>query len=188
MMKILVIEDNDGMREEIVDILRFEGYEAREAENGRVGLEIVKAWTPDLVICDLMMPELDGYATLEAIRAHAPLGRDPVPLPDGARRAPRHAEGDGARGRRLPDQALHRRGAARRGPRGARQGGADGARLRGPPLRPDGAALDGAAHELRTPLNCILGYAELLGNDADARSRPRRWPRSRSASSARGSG
>jgi CheY-like chemotaxis protein len=69
MTKILVIEDNDGVREEIVDILRFEGYEVRDAENGRLGLALAKEWAPDLVVCDLMMPELDGYATLEAIRA-----------------------------------------------------------------------------------------------------------------------
>jgi DNA-binding response OmpR family regulator len=69
--KVLVIEDNEGVREEIVDILRFEGYEVRDAENGRLGLELVKAWAPDIVICDLMMPDLDGYATLEALRADA---------------------------------------------------------------------------------------------------------------------
>jgi len=67
-MKILVIEDNDEVREEIVDILGFEGYEVRDAENGRIGLEVVHEWHPDVVLCDLMMPELDGYGTLAAIR------------------------------------------------------------------------------------------------------------------------
>ena len=69
MTKILVIEDNDDVREEIVDILRLEGFEVRDAENGRLGLALAREWAPDLVVCDLMMPELDGYATLEAIRA-----------------------------------------------------------------------------------------------------------------------
>jgi DNA-binding response OmpR family regulator len=69
MTKVLVIEDNEDVREEIVAILDFEGYEVRDAENGRRGLELVREWAPDLVICDLMMPELDGYATLEAVRA-----------------------------------------------------------------------------------------------------------------------
>ncbi len=69
MAKVAVIEDNDAVREEIVDILRFEGYDVRDAENGRLGLELVKQWTPDVVLCDLMMPELDGYATLQALRA-----------------------------------------------------------------------------------------------------------------------
>jgi len=70
MTKILVVEDNEDVREEIVDILRFEGYDVRDAENGRLGVELVKSWGPDLIVCDLMMPELDGYQTLEAVRAH----------------------------------------------------------------------------------------------------------------------
>jgi CheY-like chemotaxis protein len=70
MTKILVIEDNDGVREEIVDILRFEGYDVLDAENGRIGLALVREWGPDLVVCDLMMPELDGYGTLEALRGN----------------------------------------------------------------------------------------------------------------------
>ena len=69
MKKVLVIEDNRDVREEIVDVLRFEGYDVRDAENGRLGLDLAKTWEPDLVICDLMMPEVDGYATLEAMRA-----------------------------------------------------------------------------------------------------------------------
>ncbi|HYR96741.1 MAG TPA: response regulator [Candidatus Binatus sp.] len=68
-------EDNDDVREEIIDMLRFEGYEVREAENGRLGLALVSTWVPDLVLCDLMMPEVDGYATLRAMRA------DPVSAP-----------------------------------------------------------------------------------------------------------
>jgi len=70
MTKILVIEDNDEVREEIVEILRFEGYDVRDAENGRLGLQVVREWAPDAVICDLMMPELDGYATLETVRGN----------------------------------------------------------------------------------------------------------------------
>ena len=69
MTKILVIEDNDDVREEIVGILRYEGFEVRDAENGRLGLALAREWGPDLVVCDVMMPELDGYATLEAIRS-----------------------------------------------------------------------------------------------------------------------
>src|SRR5215472_6580300 len=67
MKRILVIEDDAGLREEIVGILELEGYAVDSAANGRAGLERIRAARPDLVICDLMMPELDGYATLEAI-------------------------------------------------------------------------------------------------------------------------
>jgi len=68
MKKILVIEDNDAVREEIAVILGFESFEVVAAENGRVGLERLRHARPDLVLCDLMMPELDGYSTLEALR------------------------------------------------------------------------------------------------------------------------
>jgi len=69
MKKILVVEDNADVREEILAILRFEGFEVRDADNGRRGLELMKEWTPDIVVCDLMMPDMDGYAMLEALRA-----------------------------------------------------------------------------------------------------------------------
>jgi len=69
MKRIVVVEDNADVREEILAILRFEGFEVRDAANGRRGLELVREWTPDFIICDLMMPELDGYGMLEALRA-----------------------------------------------------------------------------------------------------------------------
>src|SRR5690242_12455149 len=78
MTKVLVIEDNDDVREEIVDILRFEGYDVQDAENGRLGLEIAGRWVPDIVLCDIMMPELDGYRTLEAMRADPTSASIPV--------------------------------------------------------------------------------------------------------------
>ena len=69
MKKIVVVEDNADVREEILAILRFEGFEVRDADNGRHGLELVREWTPDLVVCDVMMPDMDGHAMLEALRA-----------------------------------------------------------------------------------------------------------------------
>lgn len=69
MTRILAIEDNDGVREELVDILRFEGYEVTPAENGREGLERLPKVKPDLIICDMMMPEMDGYETLRRVRS-----------------------------------------------------------------------------------------------------------------------
>jgi CheY-like chemotaxis protein len=69
MKKVVVVEDNADVREEILAILRYEGFEVRDADNGRRGLELVRQWLPDVVVCDLMMPEMDGYAMLEALRA-----------------------------------------------------------------------------------------------------------------------
>ena len=71
MPTILVIEDEPQMRRNILTILEMEGYVAHGAENGRLGLELVQRERPDLVLCDIMMPELDGYSVLQALRADA---------------------------------------------------------------------------------------------------------------------
>jgi DNA-binding NarL/FixJ family response regulator len=67
MKKILVIEDDSEMRRNIVIVLRLEQYQPIAAENGRVGLELAKREKPDLILCDVMMPELDGYGVLKAL-------------------------------------------------------------------------------------------------------------------------
>jgi DNA-binding NarL/FixJ family response regulator len=69
MNKILVIEDQPQMRKNIAFILEMENYHVFAAENGRHGLDLVREHQPDLVICDVMMPELDGYGVLQALRA-----------------------------------------------------------------------------------------------------------------------
>lgn len=69
MPKILVIEDEQGLREEIVDILGFEGFETAGASNGQVGLEMARTFRPDMIVCDIMMPVLDGYGVLLELRS-----------------------------------------------------------------------------------------------------------------------
>src|SRR6266436_3064782 len=71
MKRILIIDDSDALREEIANILEIEGFTVDTAKNGRLGLERMKAQRPDLVVCDLMMPEMDGYKTLKAVRNNA---------------------------------------------------------------------------------------------------------------------
>jgi DNA-binding NarL/FixJ family response regulator len=68
MKKILVIEDEPEMRRNITTILRLEKYQPLVAENGRAGVERAKREKPDLILCDVMMPELDGYGVLQALR------------------------------------------------------------------------------------------------------------------------
>ena len=68
MRRLLVIDDHDDIRENIAEILALAGYEVFTAPNGKRGVEIALKEKPELVICDIMMPELDGYATTEAIR------------------------------------------------------------------------------------------------------------------------
>jgi CRP/FNR family transcriptional regulator, polysaccharide utilization system transcription regulator len=67
MKKILLIEDNDDMRENIEEILELANYEVSTAENGKVGVDKARNSSPDLIICDIMMPELDGYGVLYLI-------------------------------------------------------------------------------------------------------------------------
>lgn len=66
--KILIIEDQPTMRRNVALMLQLEGYETCTAENGRVGLEVARRERPDLVLCDVTMPELDGYGVVEALR------------------------------------------------------------------------------------------------------------------------
>lgn len=58
------------MRRNIALMLKLEGYETETAENGREGLEKVTAFKPDLVLCDVMMPEMDGYGVVQSLRAN----------------------------------------------------------------------------------------------------------------------
>jgi len=69
MKKILVIEDEPEMRRNLLTILRLEGFAAFGAEDGTTGLQEARRVQPDVIICDVMMPGLDGYAVLAALRA-----------------------------------------------------------------------------------------------------------------------
>ncbi|CAN5828848.1 N/A [soil metagenome] len=68
MAKILVIEDKAGVRDSIVDILNAEDFIVDSAANGEEGLRQIHEFKPDLVICDIMMPVLDGFGVLKQIR------------------------------------------------------------------------------------------------------------------------
>lgn len=67
MKKILVIEDNKEIRENIVEILELDSYKTIEAANGKEGVQKAVEELPDLIICDIMMPELDGYGVLHIL-------------------------------------------------------------------------------------------------------------------------
>jgi len=77
MNKILIIEDEPEMRRNITALLRFHEYEPIEAENGRVGVALARREKPDLVLCDVMMPELDGHGVLQALQQDADLSLIP---------------------------------------------------------------------------------------------------------------
>lgn len=68
MKKILVIEDEAQTRKVLLNCLKFEGFKAFEAVNGKTGLKLAREHHPDLIVCDIMMPEMDGYQVLSALR------------------------------------------------------------------------------------------------------------------------
>jgi two-component system sensor histidine kinase/response regulator len=68
MHNVLVIDDVDDVRQAVVKTLQHFGFITREARNGRIGIQMAIEDAPDLIICDVRMPEMDGYRTLTAIR------------------------------------------------------------------------------------------------------------------------
>lgn len=68
MKKILYIDDNASLREEILEALNFEGYDAFGAGNGLEGIKIAKKEKPDLILCDVRMPEMDGFEVYKQLK------------------------------------------------------------------------------------------------------------------------
>jgi DNA-binding NarL/FixJ family response regulator len=77
MKKILVIEDEPEMRRNITTLLRYYDYQPIPAENGFDGVEAARREKPDLILCDVMMPKMDGYGVLQAIQNDSALARIP---------------------------------------------------------------------------------------------------------------
>ncbi|GAC1459655.1 MAG: hypothetical protein NVSMB70_04770 [Chamaesiphon sp.] len=67
-MKVLVIEDEQYLREDLLETLQCMYFEVIGAENGVVGIQLAIRDLPDLIVCDIMMPELDGYGVLKTLR------------------------------------------------------------------------------------------------------------------------
>ncbi len=68
MSRILIIEDNEDLAYGLCNNLEIEGYEVRTASTGRDGLREAADFSPDLILLDLMMPEMDGFEVLESLR------------------------------------------------------------------------------------------------------------------------
>jgi YesN/AraC family two-component response regulator len=67
-MKILVVEDDFGSREFLISLIKLEGYDVRQAVNGEEGLQVYKEYSPNLIICDIQMPKMDGLEMLSRLR------------------------------------------------------------------------------------------------------------------------
>jgi DNA-binding NarL/FixJ family response regulator len=68
MKKILIVEDQDIMRENLATLLELEGFDIVAVADGKAGVEAARKAQPDLILCDVTMPELDGHGVLRAIR------------------------------------------------------------------------------------------------------------------------
>jgi CRP-like cAMP-binding protein len=77
MKKILLIEDNDDIRDNTAEILELSNYKVIVAENGKIGVEKAIEYVPDLIICDIMMPVLDGYGVLHAVHKNDTIKNTP---------------------------------------------------------------------------------------------------------------
>jgi CheY-like chemotaxis protein len=78
MNKILVIEDNNEIRENTAEILELNGYHVCTAENGSAGYESAKSYHPDIILCDIMMPETDGREFMRLVKADLVIHNIPI--------------------------------------------------------------------------------------------------------------
>lgn len=69
MKRILLIEDDRALRENTAELLELSDYEVTTAPNGKLGIAAAKENLPDIIVCDIMMPEIDGYGVLENLSA-----------------------------------------------------------------------------------------------------------------------
>ncbi|MEY2912663.1 MAG: hypothetical protein RLZZ184_1972, partial [Cyanobacteriota bacterium] len=76
--RLLLIDDDPNLILLVKDYLEFRGYEIGTAENGREALDILEHDVPDMIICDVMMPEMDGYTFVEQVRQNERTGWIPV--------------------------------------------------------------------------------------------------------------
>jgi two-component system, sensor histidine kinase and response regulator len=165
MKKILVIEDEQSLRKDIMEMLGYEGYEMLGAENGAVGLQKARESLPDLIICDIMMPELTGYEVLDELRKETQTSTIPFIFLTAKtdkvdrRQGMEHGADDYltkpfsvAELLKSIDIRLEKRAALEQL-----------AEQRMEQLRTN--IITAVPHELRTPLTLILGFSELMLND-----------------------
>jgi two-component system sensor histidine kinase/response regulator len=166
MKKVLVIDDEEWLREMIQLALRQKGYEVVEAENGEVGIEKAQKTLPDIILCDVNMGKVDGYLTLSSLRSQPATAAIPFILMTGLadNAGMRHGMELGADDY-LPKpftiEALYGAVEARLKKAQALR---DEAEKKMADLRDNISLM--LPHELRTPLNGILAYGEILSTDA----------------------
>jgi len=166
MKKILVIDDEEWLREMIHLALKQKGFEVIEAINGADGIEKARKELPDLILCDVNMEKVDGYLTLSSLRTEAPTASIPFILMTGLadNAGMRHGMELGADDylpKPFTTDALYAAVEARLK---KAQTVRDEAERKLAHLRDNISLM--LPHELRTPLNGILAYGEILAADA----------------------
>lgn len=78
MSRILVVEDDQTLREQLLELMAFEGYQGVGAEDGAQALERVHEAPPDLVLCDVGLPTLDGFSVIRQLRANPSTAETPI--------------------------------------------------------------------------------------------------------------
>jgi signal transduction histidine kinase len=164
--KILIIDDEEWLREMIQLALRQRGYDVIEAHNGHEGIEKARAELPDLILCDVNMGKVDGYLTLAALRTEAPTAAIPFILMTGLadNAGMRHGMELGADDylpKPFTTDVLYAAVEARLK---KSQTVRDEAESKLRHLRDNISLM--MPHEMRTPLNGIIANAELLANSA----------------------
>ncbi len=165
--RILVIEDAYSLRRDIVEMLRFEEFEVVDAENGLVGVQRTQEFKPDLIICDIMMPVMNGYDVLRALQGDPKTAT--IPFIFLTARADRQDQRIGMQSgaddyvtkpftaTELLETVKARLAKAEIGTV-ITEGIIDGIRER---------IITALPHELRTPLNVIMGFSNLMMMDAE---------------------
>jgi len=167
MTKILVIEDEANIREGIVGILEFARYEVDTAKNGLMGIQAAARFKPDLILCDIMMPELNGYEVLLELSQSPATASIPFIF-----LTARSTRDDIRRGMSLgADDYLTKPFSAEElleavKTRLDRHQEIEKYNLQQMGLMRQYINLT-LPHELRTPLNVILGYAEMLSQNTE---------------------
>ncbi len=173
MKKILVVEDAQALRRDIVEMLGYEGFHVEGAENGLVGVERARQYQPDLIICDIMMPGMDGYGVLETLRGDPSTATIPFIFLTARTERLDMRQGmelgaDDYLTKPFTAQELIRTVQTRLNKRVQL---IDQVEEKLTALR--GNIVLALPHELRTPLNVILGFSDLLLFDAETIDPPR---------------
>jgi two-component system, sensor histidine kinase and response regulator len=170
MNTILVVEDEAAVRANLVEILEGEGFRVLEAGHGHEGLRLAREHLPDVVLCDIMMPDLDGHDVLEALRRDAATARLPVVF-----LTARASREDVRTGMSLGADDYLTKPFTRRELLAALKARLERKALLARDIQTAGDELRSSLalalpHELRTPLNGIVGMSELLADETEERT------------------